>query len=94
LALGLQTRGYTAEALHGDLRQNEGDSVMSKFRNGEIYILVATDVASRGIDVENIEAMFNYDMPNDEEYYVHLGRQDRQGGESRCCLYVYKRQGV
>lgn len=80
LASNLQTRGYTAEALHGDMRQNERDAVMSRFRNGDINILVATDVAARGVDVENIEAVFNYDIPNDEEYYVHrIGRTGRAG---------------
>lgn len=80
LALDLQTRGYAAEALHGDMRQNERDAVMARFRNGEISILVATDVAARGIDVESIEAVFNYDIPNDEEYYVHrIGRTGRAG---------------
>jgi ATP-dependent RNA helicase DeaD len=80
LAINLQTRGYTAEALHGDMRQNERDAVMSRFRNGDINVLVATDVAARGVDVENIEAVFNYDIPNDEEYYVHrIGRTGRAG---------------
>ena len=80
VAASLQTRGYTAEALHGDMRQNERDAVMSKFRNGDINILVATDVAARGVDVDNIEAVFNYDIPNDEEYYVHrIGRTGRAG---------------
>lgn len=80
LMISLQTRGYAAEALHGDLRQSERDAVMARFRNGDISILVATDVAARGIDVENIEAVFNYDVPNDEEYYVHrIGRTGRAG---------------
>ncbi len=81
----LQARGYFADALHGDLKQNQRDKVMAKFRTGKMDILVATDVAARGIDVDDIEAVFNYDMPQDEEYYVHrIGRTARAGraGES------------
>ncbi len=74
----LMTRGYLAEALHGDMRQMQRDKVMSRFRKGTIEFLVATDVAARGIDVEDIEAVFNYDVPSDEEYYVHrIGRTGR-----------------
>lgn len=80
LTSALQTRGYSAEALHGDMKQSERDRVMTKFRKGMIEILGATDVAARGIDVSNIEAVFNYDLPSDEEYYVHrIGRTGRAG---------------
>ena len=58
----LKTRGYFADALHGDMSQNQRDRVMNGFRNGTIEILVATDVAGRGIDVNDIEAVFNYDL--------------------------------
>jgi ATP-dependent RNA helicase DeaD len=76
----LQARGYSAEAIHGDLKQNQRDKVMAKFRSGKLEVLVATDVAARGIDVDDIEAVFNYDMPQDEEYYVHrIGRTARAG---------------
>ncbi len=93
VAMSLQTRGYTAEALHGDMRQNERDAVMSKFRNGDINILVATDVAARGVDVENIEAVFNYDIPNDEEYYVHrIGRTGRAGRVGVAYTFVSGRE--
>lgn len=89
----LQTRGYSAESLHGDMRQNERDAVMWKFRNGEIDILVATDVAARGIDVENIEAVINYDLPNDEEYYVHrIGRTGRAGKAGKAYTFVGGRE--
>ncbi|MDF2524866.1 MAG: helicase, superfamily [Clostridiales bacterium] len=75
LTASLQSRGYSSEALHGDMRQDQRDKVMARFRKGHIDILIATDVAARGIDVDNIEAVFNYDIPNDEEYYVHrIGR--------------------
>ena len=76
----LQARGYAADGLHGDMKQQYRDSVMSKFRKGVIEILIATDVAARGIDVDDVEAVFNYDIPQDEEYYVHrIGRTGRAG---------------
>ncbi len=93
VAMSLQMRGYTAEALHGNMRQNERDAVMAKFRNGDINILVATDVAARGVDVENIEAVFNYDIPNDEEYYVHrIGRTGRAGRVGVAYTFVSGRE--
>lgn len=83
LCRDLQARGYSAESLHGDMKQLQRDNVMSRFRNGLIDILIATDVAARGIDVDDVEAVFNYDVPSDEEYYVHrigrTGRANRQG---------------
>jgi len=89
LTLQLQRRGYGAEALHGDLTQGQRDRVMAKFRSGAIEILVATDVAARGIDVEDIEAVFNYDVPQDEEYYVHrIGRTGRAGKGGRAFTFV------
>lgn len=76
----LQSRGYFADGLHGDMKQPQRDRVMNKFRNGTIEILVATDVAARGIDVDDVEIVFNYDLPQDEEYYVHrIGRTGRAG---------------
>jgi len=76
----LQERGYFAEGLHGDLKQMQRDKVMHKFRNGTIQILVATDVAARGIDVDDIDIVVNYDVPQDDEYYVHrIGRTGRAG---------------
>lgn len=80
----LQGRGYFAEALHGDLKQIQRDRVMNSFRNGRTDILVATDVAARGIDVDDVEAVFNYDVPQDDEYYVHrIGRTGRAGREGK-----------
>ncbi|MDF2877011.1 MAG: box helicase domain protein [Clostridia bacterium] len=83
LCKDLQARGYSAEALHGDMKQLQRDSVMGRFRSGLIDILIATDVAARGIDVDDIDAVFNYDVPSDEEYYVHrigrTGRAKREG---------------
>ena len=80
LVSALQLRGYFAEGLHGDLKQQQRDRVMASFRNGKTDILVATDVAARGIDVDDVEAVFNFDVPQDEEYYVHrIGRTGRAG---------------
>ncbi len=74
----LLTRGFMAEALHGDMKQMQRDRVMQRFRNGTINILVASDVAARGLDIDDVEAVFNYDLPTDEEYYVHrIGRTGR-----------------
>ena len=76
----LQGRGYFADGLHGDMKQLQRDQVMNRFRTGKTEVLVATDVAARGIDVGNVEAVFNYDIPQDDEYYVHrIGRTARAG---------------
>jgi len=74
----LQKAGYSAECLHGDVRQSQRDKVMNGFRKGSFEILVATDVAARGIDVDDVEAVFNYDLPDKQEFYVHrIGRTGR-----------------
>lgn len=89
LVQALQGRGYFAEGLHGDLKQIQRDRVMSSFRNGRTDILVATDVAARGIDVDDVEAVFNYDVPQDDEYYVHrIGRTGRAGREGKAFSFV------
>lgn len=86
----LQSRGYFAEGLHGDLPQSRRNTVMNKFRNGDIEILVATDVAARGIDIDNVEAVFNYDFPQDEEFYVHrIGRTGRAGKEGQAYSFAF-----
>ncbi|SHH17490.1 ATP-dependent RNA helicase DeaD [Anaerosphaera aminiphila DSM 21120] len=85
----LQGRGYFADGLHGDLKQGQRDVVMSKFRRGSIDILVATDVAARGIDVDDVDLVVNYDMPQDNEYYVHrIGRTARAGREGTAISFV------
>ena len=85
----LQGRGYFAEGLHGNLKQIQRDRVMNSFRNGRTEILVATDVAARGIDVDDVEAVFNYDIPQDDEYYVHrIGRTGRAGREGIAFSFV------
>lgn len=89
----LQGRGYFAEGLHGDLKQIQRDRVMNSFRNGKTDILVATDVAARGIDVDDVEAVFNYDIPQDDEYYVHrIGRTGRAGREGKAFSLVVGRE--
>ena len=85
----LQIRGYQAEGLHGDLRQAQRNNVMGKFRSGTTSILVATDVAARGIDVDDVDAVINFDIPLDEEYYVHrIGRTGRAGKSGRAFSMV------
>ncbi|MBN2755203.1 MAG: DEAD/DEAH box helicase [Candidatus Goldbacteria bacterium] len=86
----LNSRGYLCESLHGDKTQFMRDRVMDKVRHGKVDILIATDVAARGIDVEGIDAVFNYDVPADEEYYVHrIGRTGRAGRTGKSFTFVY-----
>lgn len=89
----LKERGYEAEGLHGDLSQNQRDTVMNLFRNGRCAILIATDVAARGIDVSGVDAVFNYDIPEDIEYYVHrIGRTGRAGRKGRAFTLISGRE--
>lgn len=89
VATQLKNRGYFAEGLHGDLKQSQRDRVMKSFRNGRVDILVATDVAARGIDVDDVDAVFNYDLPQDDEFYVHrIGRTGRAGREGNAFSFV------
>lgn len=91
----LQLRGYMVDGLHGDMKQTIRTKVMDSFRQGKIDVLVATDVAARGIDVDDIEAVFNYDIPQDEEYYVHrIGRTGRAGRAGRSFTFVTGRKQV
>jgi ATP-dependent RNA helicase DeaD len=93
LVEGLKGRGYFAEGLHGDMKQQQRDRVMNGFRNGRTEILIATDVAARGIDVDNVDAVFNYDLPQDEEYYVHrIGRTGRAGKNGKAFTFVTGRE--
>ncbi|MDR2855062.1 MAG: DEAD/DEAH box helicase [Methanomicrobiales archaeon] len=85
----LKDNGYKAEGLHGDMTQRERDRVMGSFRVGTLTILVATDVAARGIDVDDVDIVFNYDLPQDTEYYVHrIGRTARIGKTGRSISFV------
>jgi ATP-dependent RNA helicase DeaD len=88
-------KGFDAEALHGDLRQNQRSMVLNTFKKGKGSILVATDVAARGIDVDNVEAVFNYDMPNNEEIYVHrIGRTGRAGKSGLAFTFCSNRDNL
>ncbi|MHA0856306.1 DEAD/DEAH box helicase [Paenibacillus sp. CMAA1364] len=76
----LRDKGYNSDELHGDLSQAKRESVMRKFREAKLHVLVATDVAARGLDVEGISHVFNYDIPHDVESYIHrIGRTGRAG---------------
>lgn len=89
----LQGRGYFAEGLHGDMKQSQRDRVMNGFRNGKTEILIATDVAARGIDVDDVEAVFNYDLPQDDEFYVHrIGRTGRAGRVGKAFTFIVGRE--
>ena len=86
----LQEEGYVTEGLHGDLKQAQRDRVMNSFRRKNVNILVATDIAARGIDVSNVEAVFNYDIPLNEENYVHrIGRTGRAGMTGLSITFVF-----
>lgn len=90
----LEQKGISARGLHGDMRQRDRDRVMKDFRGGGIQLLVATDVAARGIDINNVDAVFNYDIPTQTEYYVHrIGRTGRAGkGGASYTFMTDKRQ--
>jgi len=89
LAKGLEMRGYTAEGIHGDLTQGKRMSVLKDFKRGAIDILVATDVAARGLDVTGLTHVYNYDIPQDPESYVHrIGRTGRAGEEGVSVTFV------
>ncbi len=89
----LQGRGYQADALHGNLSQTQRDRVMGRFRSGGLDILTATDVAARGLDVDDVDAVINYDIPNGAETYVHrIGRTGRAGRSGKAYTFVTPRE--
>jgi ATP-dependent RNA helicase DeaD len=89
----LEAQGYMADRLHGDMTQNMRDRVMNKFRKSGLEFLVATDVAARGIDVDDVQVVFNYDLPYDCEDYVHrIGRTGRKGLSGRAISFVSGRE--
>ncbi len=93
LCSSLDTRGYLAGGLHGDLSQVQRDRVMKKFRDGRIDILIATDVAARGIDIDDITHVINYDIPQDHESYVHrIGRTGRAGRKGVAMTFIEPRE--
>src|SRR5438067_13877355 len=89
----LNAQGYSADRLHGDMSQNMRERVMNKFRKSGLEFLVATDVAARGIDVEDVQVVFNYDLPYDAEDYLHrIGRTGRAGRSGRAISFVAGRE--
>ncbi len=93
LSEALMKRGYACDGLHGDLSQNQRDTVMRKFRDGSIDVLVATDVAARGLDVSGVTHVINFDLPQDPESYVHrIGRTGRAGREGTAWSFVTARE--
>jgi ATP-dependent RNA helicase DeaD len=92
LVNSLQAKGFPAEGLHGDMAQASRTSVMNRFRSGILHLLVATDVAARGIDVDDVEAVFNFDVPQDLDFYVHrIGRTARAGRQGSSFTFVSSR---
>ena len=89
----LEAQGYMADRLHGDMTQAMRDRVMNKFRKSGLEFLVATDIAARGIDVDDVQVVFNYDLPYDGEDYVHrIGRTGRAGRAGRAITFVSGRE--
>lgn len=89
----LKSSGHKAEALHGDIKQSQRTTIMRKLKADEIKVLVATDVAARGIDIKDLELVVNYDLPKEEEYYVHrIGRTGRNGSEGKALTFFSERE--
>ena len=86
LADALVRDGYPAEALHGDLSQSQRDSVMRHFRNRQVHLLIATDVAARGLDIDDITHVIHYDLPDDLEVYTHRSGRTARAGKSGVSL--------
>ncbi|MBN8237097.1 DEAD/DEAH box helicase [Halobacillus kuroshimensis] len=93
VADGLQARGFSAEGIHGDLTQGKRMSTLNKFKRGRIEILVATDVAARGLDISEVSHVYNFDIPQDPESYVHrIGRTGRAGRKGESISFVTPRE--
>lgn len=93
LANKLEARGYSAEAINGDMPQSARERVITRLRSGKLDIIVATEVAARGLDVERIEYVINYDIPSDVESYIHrIGRTGRAGRQGKALLFVTPRE--
>ena len=93
LAEKLSARGFSSEAINGDIAQNQRERTIQQLKKGKIDILIATDVAARGLDVERISHVVNYDIPQDPESYVHrIGRTGRAGREGKAILFVAPRE--
>lgn len=93
ITAALQEDKYLADALHGDLKQSQRNYVMTRFRNKQLKLLIATDVAARGLDVSDVELIVNYDLPNEDEVYVHrIGRTGRAGKKGKAYSFVTPRK--
>ncbi|MBD3273451.1 DEAD/DEAH box helicase [Candidatus Dependentiae bacterium] len=91
IAKTLKQTGFSAAGIHGDMRQSKRDSIMNRFRKNKIKILVATDVAARGIDVDNVQAVFNFEIPRETDSYIHrIGRTGRAGKSGKAFSFVSK----
>jgi ATP-dependent RNA helicase DeaD len=89
----LQARGYAAEAMHGDMNQSQRETVIRRMRDGQIEIVAATDIAARGLDIDHISRVINFDIPNDPESYVHrIGRTARAGRTGKAISFVTPRE--
>ena len=88
----LAARGYVADRIHGDITQSNRERVIKRFKDGSVELLIATDVAARGLDIDDIDVVFNYDLPHDPEDYVHrIGRTGRAGRSGKSVTFVYGR---
>jgi ATP-dependent RNA helicase DeaD len=95
VAKDLQSHKINAQALHADMHQSKRNRVMDQLRAGELHVVVASDVAARGIDVDGITHVFNFDIPEDPEVYVHrIGRTARTGRSGRAIMFVEPEQGA
>ena len=95
LTESLTAKGFKAAGLHGDMKQSQRSFVMDKFKAGRINVLIATDVAARGIDVDGIDVVFNYDLPQDNEYYIHrIGRTGRAGKSGTAYTLLSNRKQI
>jgi ATP-dependent RNA helicase DeaD len=89
LTRNLQRTGYDAEAIHGSLSQQQREKILRRFRDGQLQLLVATNVASRGLDIPEVSHVINYDIPEDAETYVHrIGRTARAGRDGKAITFV------
>ena len=92
---GIRSLGFKADCLHGDIGQGARNRIMEDFRRGKFNILVATDVAARGIDVSDIDTVFNFEVPNENEYYLHrIGRTGRAGREGQAFTFINYSQSI
>lgn len=91
----LQRKGYLVDAIHGDKSQDQRERIMKKFKSGDLKVLIATDVVARGIDVENLDLVINFDVPQEEEYYVHrIGRTGRNGKKGIALTFVVGKEKI